>query len=51
MVVDTSNEIGGDGDVAHHCIGDARRIQVPNRSMQGHVIVTPIDLTRRPSDA
>ncbi|KAA3481585.1 P-loop containing nucleoside triphosphate hydrolases superfamily protein [Gossypium australe] len=28
--VDTSNEIGGDGDVPHEGIGRARRMQVPN---------------------
>ena len=29
VVVDTSNEIAGDGDVAHPAIGKARRMQVP----------------------
>jgi stage III sporulation protein SpoIIIAA len=28
VIVDTSNEIGGDGDVPHPGIGDARRMQV-----------------------
>lgn len=28
VVVDTSNEIGGDGDIAHPGIGRARRMQV-----------------------
>lgn len=28
LVIDTSNEIAGDGDVPHHCIGRARRMQV-----------------------
>ncbi|XP_057464128.1 protein SEEDLING PLASTID DEVELOPMENT 1-like isoform X2 [Actinidia eriantha] len=30
VIVDTSNEIGGDGDVPHSGIGRARRMQVPN---------------------
>ena len=29
MVVDTSNEIAGDGDIPHPAIGRARRMQVP----------------------
>lgn len=28
MIVDTSNEIGGDGDIPHIAIGRARRMQV-----------------------
>ncbi len=28
MIIDTSNEIGGDGDIAHKCIGRARRMPV-----------------------
>lgn len=34
MIVDTSNEIGGDGDIPHPGIGGARRLQVPNSDMQ-----------------
>lgn len=34
VIVDTSNEIGGDGDVPHSGIGRARRMQVPKVSMQ-----------------
>ena len=30
VIVDTSNEIGGDGDVPHPAIGGARRMQVPD---------------------
>ena len=29
MIVDTSNEIGGDGDIPHPAVGRARRMQVP----------------------
>ncbi|XP_058095691.1 protein SEEDLING PLASTID DEVELOPMENT 1 isoform X3 [Magnolia sinica] len=39
MIVDTSNEIGGDGDIPHEGIGAARRMQVPNSDMQ-HKSVT-----------
>ena len=31
VIVDTSNEIAGDGDIAHAAIGRARRMQVPHR--------------------
>lgn len=37
IIVDTSNEIGGDGDVPHAGIGHARRMQVPNVNMQHNV--------------
>ena len=35
VIVDTSNEIGGDGDVPHPGIGDARRMQVINAQPAG----------------
>lgn len=37
MIVDTSNEIGGDGDIPHAGIGNARRMQVPNSNLQHEV--------------
>ena len=37
MIVDTSNEIGGDGDIPHAGIGNARRLQVPHADMQHKV--------------
>ncbi|PON98401.1 ATPase, dynein-related, AAA domain containing protein [Trema orientale] len=37
MIVDTSNEIGGDGDIPHAGIGNARRMQVPNSDLQHEV--------------
>lgn len=37
MIVDTSNEIGGDGDIPHPGIGNARRMQVPNSDIQHKV--------------
>lgn len=40
VIVDTSNEIGGDGDVPHHAIGGARRMQVADASKQHHVMVS-----------
>ena len=39
VIVDTSNEIGGDGDIPHSGIGRARRMQVPNVNMQHNVSV------------
>ena len=38
VVVDTSNEIGGDGKVPHSCSGRARRMPVPNKSRQHEVL-------------
>lgn len=38
VVVDTSNEIGGDGDIPHPALGDALRIQVGEPSKQGEVL-------------
>lgn len=37
VIVDTSNEIAGDGDIPHSGIGRARRMQVPNVDMQHKV--------------
>jgi stage III sporulation protein SpoIIIAA len=42
MVCDTSNEIAGDGDAPHSCIGDARRIQVAKRSEQYDVLLQAV---------
>ncbi|OQR85925.1 hypothetical protein ACHHYP_11183 [Achlya hypogyna] len=38
-IVDTSNEIAGDGDVPHPCVGLARRIMVPSLAKQAAVMV------------
>ncbi|KAL2996234.1 hypothetical protein AAZX31_10G262600 [Glycine max] len=43
VIVDTSNEIGGDGDVPHAGIGRARRMQVPNVNMQHGVMIEAIE--------
>ena len=39
IVVDTSNEIAGDGMIPHECIGLARRMMVPSLDQQGAVMV------------
>lgn len=38
VVVDTSNEIGGDGILPHAAIGEARRMKVGNPKRQGEVL-------------
>ncbi|CAI5527359.1 unnamed protein product [Closterium sp. Naga37s-1] len=43
VIVDTSNEIGGDGDVPHPAIGGARRMQVPDPALQHRVMVEAVE--------
>eukprot|EP00268_Persea_americana_P023187 TRINITY_DN22844_c0_g1_i4.p1 TRINITY_DN22844_c0_g1~~TRINITY_DN22844_c0_g1_i4.p1 ORF type:complete len:571 (+),score=95.40 TRINITY_DN22844_c0_g1_i4:216-1928(+) len=43
IIVDTSNEIGGDGDVPHSGIGRARRMQVPNVNMQHNIMIEAVE--------
>lgn len=43
VIVDTSNEIGGDGDVPHAGIGRARRMQVPNVNMQHSIMIEAVE--------
>ncbi|KAI4333597.1 hypothetical protein L6164_018381 [Bauhinia variegata] len=43
MIVDTSNEIGGDGDIPHAGIGNARRMQVPDNDMQHKVLIEAVE--------
>ncbi|KAF6139607.1 hypothetical protein GIB67_033611 [Kingdonia uniflora] len=43
VIVDTSNEIGGDGDIPHAAIGGARRMQVPKPSMQHKVMIEAVE--------
>ncbi|XP_022753335.1 uncharacterized protein ycf45 isoform X2 [Durio zibethinus] len=43
MIVDTSNEIGGDGDIPHAGIGHARRMQVPDSDMQHKVLIEAVE--------
>eukprot|EP00775_Hariotina_reticulata_P010896 gene10896-11050_t len=43
VIVDTSNEIGGDGDVPHPAIGGARRMQVADATKQHHVMIEAVE--------
>ena len=43
IVVDTSNEIAGDGDVPHPAIGHARRMQVPRVDLQARVMIEAVE--------
>ncbi len=43
VIVDTSNEIAGDGDIPHPSIGRARRMQVPSPSLQHAVMIEAIE--------
>ncbi len=42
IVVDTSNEIGGDGSVPHACIGDARRMPIPSNKEQHEILLRAV---------
>lgn len=43
VIVDTSNEIAGDGDVPHPAIGRARRMQVRKPSLQHEVMIEAVE--------
>jgi len=43
IVVDTSNEIAGDGDIPHPGIGRSRRMQVPTPEMQHAVMIEAVE--------
>lgn len=43
VIVDTSNEIAGDGDVPHPAIGRARRMQVPRVAQQHDVMIEAVE--------
>ncbi|XP_057793812.1 uncharacterized protein ycf45 isoform X2 [Salvia miltiorrhiza] len=43
VIVDTSNEIGGDGDIPHPAIGRARRLQVSEPCMQHKVMIEAVE--------
>jgi stage III sporulation protein SpoIIIAA len=43
VVVDTSNEIAGDGDIAHPGIGRARRMQVAHPAAQHQVMIEAVE--------
>ncbi|TAF22024.1 MAG: AAA family ATPase, partial [Nostocales cyanobacterium] len=43
VIIDTSNEIAGDGDVAHPAIGRARRMQVAKPELQHQVMIEAVE--------
>jgi stage III sporulation protein SpoIIIAA len=43
IVIDTSNEIAGDGDIPHPAIGSARRMQVPHPDRQHSVMIEAVE--------
>jgi stage III sporulation protein AA len=43
IIIDTSNEIAGDGDLPHPSIGKARRMQVPNHLNQHEVMIEAVE--------
>jgi stage III sporulation protein SpoIIIAA len=43
VIVDTSNEIAGDGDIPHPAIGHARRMQVTTPTMQHAVMIEAVE--------
>jgi stage III sporulation protein SpoIIIAA len=43
IIVDTSNEIAGDGDIPHPAIGRARRMQVPTPTAQHGVMIEAVE--------
>jgi stage III sporulation protein SpoIIIAA len=42
VIVDTSNEIAGDGDIPHPAVGRARRMQVPHRERQKETMIEAV---------
>lgn len=43
VIVDTSNEIAGDGDIPHPAIGHARRMQVRTPTMQHSIMIEAVE--------
>ncbi len=43
VIVDTSNEIGGDGDIPHPAIGQSRRMQVSQPTLQHEVMIEAVE--------
>jgi stage III sporulation protein SpoIIIAA len=43
VIIDTSNEIAGDGDVPHPAIGRARRMQVAHPELQHQVMIEAVE--------
>ena len=42
--MDTSNEIGGDGDVPHKAVGSCRRLQVRQTDNQHEVMIEAVEV-------
>lgn len=43
IIIDTSNEIAGDGDIPHPAIGSARRMQVSHPQMQHNIMIEAVE--------
>ena len=43
IIIDTSNEIGGDSDIPHYAIGQARRMQVANTELQHQIMLEAVE--------
>jgi stage III sporulation protein SpoIIIAA len=43
VIIDTSNEIAGDGDIPHPAIGKARRMQVARPELQHQVMIEAVE--------
>jgi stage III sporulation protein SpoIIIAA len=43
VIIDTSNEIAGDGDIPHSAIGRARRMQVARPELQHQVMIEAVE--------
>ncbi|MCS6958929.1 MAG: R3H domain-containing nucleic acid-binding protein [Pseudanabaenaceae cyanobacterium SKYGB_i_bin29] len=43
VIIDTSNEIAGDGDIPHPAIGKARRMQVAQPELQHRVMIEAVE--------
>lgn len=43
IIIDTSNEIAGDGDIPHRAIGSARRMQVAHPDQQHAVMIEAVE--------
>ena len=43
VIVDTSNEIGGDGDIPHPGVGRSRRMQVPRPELQHQLMIEAVE--------
>ena len=43
IIIDTSNEIAGDGDLPHPSIGKARRMQVPSAKNQHEIMIEAVE--------